>query len=200
MDTKLEQLTQKLYDEGLAKGRAEGERMEKEATEKAKKIVADAQSKAAEIVQKATAQAEELRKNTLSEIALAGRQAVAKIRSEIAGSVVAKTVEKAVGEANADAEFIKQILIEVAKNWSPDSRVDLVALLPEARRAKFDKAFAKSANELLKAGIEVGYSADVCTGFRVAPKAGGYYVDFSDESFNQLLGGYLREKVVKLLF
>ena len=31
-------------------------------------------------------------------------------------------------------------------------------------------------------------------------KNGGYYISFSDESFEALLGGYLREKVAGLIF
>jgi V/A-type H+-transporting ATPase subunit E len=52
----------------------------------------------------------------------------------------------------------------------------------------------------LKEGVEVGYSADVKSGFKVGEKNGGYYISFSDESFEALLGGYLREKVAQLIF
>ena len=58
----------------------------------------------------------------------------------------------------------------------------------------------RSAAALLKEGIEVGYSADVKSGFKVGEKNGGYYISFSDESFEALLGGYLREKVAGLIF
>ena len=54
--------------------------------------------------------------------------------------------------------------------------------------------------ELLKAGVEVGYSKEVKTGFKVGEKSGGYYISFTDESFDALLQEYLREKVANLLY
>ena len=158
MENKLQQLTQKLYDEGLEKGRAEADRLVAEARSKADKIVSDAKAEAGEIVRKAQAKAEDVEKNTLTEIALAGKQAVARIKSEIASLIVAKAAGAGVEEAALDPAFIKEMLLAVAKNWNgaDAGNVELKALLPEGERAKLDAAFGKSAQELLAAGIEVG--------------------------------------------
>ena len=101
-----------------------------------------------------------------------------------------------------DPAFIKEMLLSVAKNWNgaDAGKVELKALLPEADRAKLDEAFGKSAQELLSAGIEVGYSKEVKTGFKVGAKEGGYYISFSDADFDALLGEYLREKASDMLF
>jgi V/A-type H+-transporting ATPase subunit E len=202
MDNKLEQLTQKLFDEGLAKGRSEGDKMIAEATAKAKKITDEAQTEAAEIIKKAQREAEDLKKNTMTELSLAGREAVGKIKDEIATMIVAKSVKGGVAGAGIDPAFIKEILLSVAKNWNGSSseKVTLVALLPENKQKELDAAFEKSAKELLSEGIEVGYSRDVKTGFKVGAKDGGYYISFSDDDFEALLGGYLRERVSKILY
>lgn len=202
MENKLQQLTQKLYDEGLEKGRAEADRLVAEARSKADKIVSDAKAEAEEIVRKAQAKAEDVEKNTLTEIALAGKQAVARIKSEIAELIVAKAAGTGVAEAALDPAFIKEMLLAVAKNWNgaDAGKVELKALLPEGERAKLDAAFGKSAQELLAAGIEVGYSKEVKTGFKVGAKEGGYYLSFSDADMEALLGEYLREKVSRMLF
>lgn len=202
MENKLQQLTQKLYDEGLEKGRAEADRLVAEAKAQAAKIVADADAKAAKIAAAAEAKAEDVAKNTLTEIALAGKQAVARIKSEIAGLIVAKATGKGVGEAAVDPAFIKEMLLAVAKNWNgaDAGKVELQALLPEAERAKLDAAFEKSAQELLAAGVEVGYSKEVKSGFKVGAKDGGYYISFADADIEALLSEYLREKVAEMLF
>ena len=202
MENKLQQLTQKLYDEGLEKGRAEADRLVADAKARAAKIVADAQAQAEEIVRTAQAKAEDVEKNTLTEIALAGKQAVARIKSEIASLIVARATGAGVKEAAVDPAFIKEMLLAVAKNWNgaDAGKVELKALLPEDERAKLDAAFEKSAGELLAAGIEVGYSQEVKTGFRVGAKDGGYYISFSDADIEALLGEYLREKVSAMLF
>lgn len=201
-NNKLEQLTKKLYDEGLSKGRSQGEKIIAEAEARAKEIVSEAEARAKEIVRKAETGAEDLRKNTMTEIALAGRQAASKIKENIAGMIVARSVEGGVKQATLDPAFVKDVLLNVSKNWHGAShdKVTLKALLPESKQKELDAAFSSSVGELLDAGIEVGYSKDVRTGFKVGEKSGGYYIGFSDENFEALLGEYLREKVSKILF
>ena len=177
MENKLKELTDRLYGEGVEKGRVEADR-----------LVAEAK-------------AADTEKNSMTEISLAGRQAVAKIKSELAGAIIAKSSTEAVKAACVDAEFVKKLLLEVAKNWTGAAeQVSLKALLPAALEAEFAKAFEASAKELLAAGVEVGYSKEVKTGFKVGEKDGGYYISFTDESFEALLDEYLREKVSQLLF
>ena len=202
MENKLEQLTRKLYDEGLEKGRAEADRLVSEAKAEAARIVAEAQAKAEAVVKQAQERADDTSKNAMTEIALAGRQAVAKIKNEIAEAVVAKSTAAGVKAANLDGAFVKEMLLAVAKNWNgaSSSKVELTALLPEAARTQLDTAMKAAAAELLKAGVEVGYSNEVRSGFKVAQKDGGYYISFSDDDFNALLGSYLRDKVRDLLF
>lgn len=202
MENKLQQLTRKLYDEGLEKGRAEAERLVSEAETAAGRIESEARARAEEIVRRAEAQAEDIRKNTMTEISLAGKQAVAKIKSEIASLIIAKATAQGVKEAVVDPAFIKEMLVAVAKNWNgaDSGKVELQALLPEDERKKLDEAFGKSAQELLAAGIEVGWSKEVKSGFKVGAKEGGYYISFADADIEALLGEYLRDKVYRLLF
>ena len=195
MENKLQELTKKLYDEGLEKGRAEADRLVAEAKKEAAKIVAEARAQAEDIVKKAQVKAEDVEKNTMTEISLAGKQAAAKIKAEIASMIVARATAAGVKDAALDPAFIKEMLLSVARNWNgaEAGKVELKALLPEA-------GFGKSAQELLAAGIEVGYSKEVKSGFKVGAKDGGYYISFSDADFDALLGEYLREKVSDMLF
>lgn len=157
MDNKLKELTDKLYGEGLEKGRAEAERLVADAEAKAAKIVAEAEEKAAQIVRKAEEKAADVEKNSITEIALAGKQAVAKIKNEIADLVIAKSTDEALKGAALDADFIKSMLLEVAKNWNgAGSKTELKALLPEAAEKEFAARFGASAGELLAAGYRGG--------------------------------------------
>ena len=95
-NTKLQQLTDKLYQEGLEKGRLEADRLVAEAKEKAAAILAEAKAEAEQIVKKAEDKAADTEKNSMTEISLAGRQAVAKIKSELAEAVIMKSTGAAV--------------------------------------------------------------------------------------------------------
>lgn len=201
MENKLKELTDRLYGEGLEKGRVEADRLVTDAKEQAAKILADAQAEATRIVKQAEDKAADTAKNSMTEISLAGKQALATIKNEIAEAIIAKSVGEGVKQATVDAAFVKSMLLEVAKNWNSDgSKADLKALLPAALEAEFSKLFEGSAKEMLAAGVEVGYSNEVRNGFKVGAKDGGYYIAFTDESFAALMQEYLREKVSQLLF
>ena len=94
-----------------------------------------------------------------------------------------------------DPAFIKEMLVAVAKNWngSDSGKVELQALLPEGERKKLDAAFEESAKELLAAGVEVGWSKEVKTGFKVGAKEGGY-ISFADADIEALLASTLRDR------
>ena len=202
MENKLQQLTQKLYEEGLEKGRAEADQCIARAKEQAAKIIADARKEAEEIIRKAEDKAEDTAKNTETEISLAGKQAVARLKAEISEMIIAKTTSEGIKAATLDCSFLKEMLVAVAKNWNGASagKVELKALLPEAKRQELDASFEKAAKELLAEGIEVGYSKEVKTGFRVSEKNGGYYISFADADLEALVSEYLREKVSQMLF
>lgn len=196
---KLQELTEKLYSEGLSKGQQEAERLVSEAEQKAAALVAEAEQKAAAIVKAAEVKAAELKKNNETEVMLATRQVVAALKENIANLVVAKTTEPAVKAAMVDVEFVKEMLLGIARSWNGE-RVELSAILPAEQKAKFEAEAESAAKALLAAGIEVGYSERVKSGFKVAPKDGGYYISFTEEDFNALLAEYMKEKITKMLF
>ena len=200
-NNKLQELTQKLYNEGLERGRAEAERLVAEAKESAAKIIAEAKAEAEAIAKAAEDRAEDIAKNAMADIALAGRQAMTKVKAELAEAVIMKTTGAAVKAATADSAFVKDMLLAMANNWTSSTvDVSLKALLPEEKRAELDAVMQTSAAELAKAGIEVGYTKDIKTGFKLGEKNGGYYIAFTDESFDALFKEYLREKVSNILF
>lgn len=196
---KLQELTEKLYAEGLSKGREDAERMVAEAEQKAAAIVAEAEKTAAATIKAAEQKAEEIKKNNQTEVALATRQAVAALKEQIASLVVAKAVEPAVHAATIEPDFVKEMLLGIARSWNGE-RVELEATLPADLKAKLEADAEGAVKALLAEGVEIGYSDKVKSGFKVAPKEGGYYISFTDEDFAALLGEYLKEKVVKMLF
>ena len=143
MENKLQELTQKLYEEGLSKGKQEAEQMVADARKQAEKIVADARKQADELRKQAEKSAEDLKKNTLTELGLAGRQMVGTLKSQIESLIVFKSTSDAVSAANADPEFIKSLLLEIASHWNgaSSSRVDLKAVLPADKQAALEKCW-----------------------------------------------------------
>ena len=78
MDTKIQELTDKIYREGVEKGNEEAGRIIAEANAQKESIVKAAEEQAAQIVAEAEKKAAELKKNTEAELKLFASQSVEK--------------------------------------------------------------------------------------------------------------------------
>lgn len=202
MDNKLQELTRKLYDEGLSKGRHEAETLIAEAREQAARIIEEAREEAARIEKEAIKNSEETKRNTATEVALAARQSVSALKHQIENLIVANTIAPQISKANDDAGFIRDMLIALASSWKSGSgeTVNLEASLPEDKKEALDAILKKSAARQLAEGLEVTFDSKVKSGFRIGPKDGGYYISFSNEDLNNLISCYLRPQVSQMLF
>lgn len=200
MDKKLEQLTKKLYEEGLSKGRSDADELVANAKKEAQAIIKEANAKAQSILESAQKSADDLKKNTNTEIVLASRQMIAALKQQIEKLVIAKNITPAVGQTVKDTAFIKEVILALVKNWNSSEKTDLNVMLPAETADAFAKEVKKAVGDAL--GSESGIILDkgVKSGFKVGPKDGSYYISFTDADFDALFKEYLRPKVAELLF
>lgn len=76
MENKLQELTDKLYNEGLSKGKAEGEVLLAKAKSDAAEIVAAAEKEAKEIIAKAEKQAADYKTKVAGDLKMAASQSI----------------------------------------------------------------------------------------------------------------------------
>ena len=197
---KLQELTQKLYDEGLAKGKQDGEALLRKAEAEAEGIVKKAQEEAEAILAKARKEAEDFKVKVEGDVKMAAQQSVQATRTDIENLVIANVVDSTVDKALSNEEFIKGIITAVAQKFSADEPADLALVLPEALKAKLEPFVSGELGKLLGKGVEASFSKKVACGFKIGPKNGGYFVSLTDETFKDLIGSYLRPATKKLLF
>ena len=195
MENKIKELTEKIFNEGVEKGKNEATRLIEEAQKKAEAIVNEARENAAAIVAQAQKDAEEINANTRSELKLFGAQAVGALKSETANIVTDTIVKNAVKEALA-GDALKNILVKIAERWSADE--PLVISTSEAEELK--AYFAAKAKELLDKGLKIEQVNGLKTSFSVAPADGSYKVNFGEAEFEAFLKSFLRPQIVELLF
>jgi V/A-type H+-transporting ATPase subunit E len=201
MQNKLQELTDKLYKEGLAKGKQDADNLLSQAREQAAKIVEDAKEQAAKIISNAEKTADDIRTRTEGDIKMASTQALSALRQQIAGMVEARAVGAKVDEVLADKAFVGKLISTVAGAFKADgAATSLDVILPEAMKGQLQDFLADNIDKTLAAGLSFGFSDDFAEGFRIAPKDKGYYIDFSDDTFKGLLGEYLRPATSKILF
>lgn len=197
---KLQELTDKLYNEGLSKGKQEGEAILQDAKAKAEEIVAAARREAEGIISRARKDADDLRTKVEGDIKMASVQALQATRRDIEDLIVSKQTSLEVKKALSEGEFVKEILRAVATRFSAEEGVDLEVVLPESLKAEMEPFVKNELARSLSHGINATFSKKISGGFTVAPKDGGYFISLTDATFEELISEYLRPTTKALLF
>ena len=197
---KLQELTQRLYEEGLAKGKEEGQALLEKAKEEAALIVKKAQEEADAILAKAHKEAEDYKVKVEGDVKMAASQAIQATRADIENLLVTRMADKEVEKALSSEEYIKGIIRTVAEKFSAEEPADLALILPENLKAGLEPFVRNELGKLLGKGVEASFSKKISGGFKIGPKDGGYFVSLTDETFKDLVGGYLRPATKKILF
>lgn len=202
MQNKLQELTEKIYQEGVGKARDEAQRIISEASDKAKKIVLEAEERAKDIIAQTEKSASELKENSKKELQLASRQAISDIKQQITHLVLAKSITPEVEGPLSGESFVASIIEEIVKNWNPKNSdpILLELLLPSNRKIEFEKYFNAKAKGVLNGNITINYSNKLKAGFKIGPKDGGYLISFSNDDFDTFFRAYLRPKLMEMLF
>ena len=200
MQNKLQELTDKLYNEGLSKGKQEGEEILAKAKVQADEIVAKAKAEAAAIISAANKEADDLKTKVQGDLKMAANQSIAATKKDIESLIVAKMTESDVKKALTSADFVKEVILAVAKNFNTEDATDLEVVLPESLKKDLEGFVSKELASTLKGGVEATFSKKISGGFTIGPKDGGYFISFTDETFNALISEYLRPATKKILF
>ena len=200
MQNKLQELTDKLYNEGLSKGKQEGEELLAKAKVQADDIVAKAKAEAAAIVAAADKEAEDLKTKVQGDLKMAAAQSVAATKKDIETLVISKMTEGEVKNALTSAEFVKEVILAVAKAFNTGDPTDLEVVLPETLKKDLETFVTSELTKVLKGGVQASFSKKIAGGFTIGLKDGGYFISFTDETFNALISEYLRPATKKILF
>ena len=202
MENKLQALTDKLYQDGLSKGKEEGERLLQEAKAQASRIVESAQEQAKEIVEKARKEAEDLKNNTLTEIKIISRQMISTLKEEVENHLMQRSLAPALHSAMEQVEFVQLVIVKAMECFKPAEHngLSLELLLPEDYRNRFDKFLEGQLGADLKAGLEVKFDGELKGGFKIVNKTEGYQLSFTEEDFMALFEEYARPRIKQLLF
>lgn len=196
MENKIQELTDKIYREGVEKGNTEAQKLIANAQDEAKKIVEDARKEAEAIVAASRKSADELAENTKSELKLFAGQAVNALKSEIATLVTDKIVNADVKAFAADKEYLNAFIVALASKWSVNEPI----VISTADADGLKKYFASQAKALLDKGVKIEQVNGNKTLFTVSPADGSYKVNFGEEEFMNYFKEFLRPQLVEMLF
>ncbi|MBN2524452.1 MAG: hypothetical protein JXB24_14355 [Bacteroidales bacterium] len=201
MQSKLQELTEKIFQEGVEKGNAEAKQIIDSANSEAKEIIEKAKKEAESILNEANKKAAEIKTNTNSEIKLSGKQSINALKQQIADVVNDKITSASIKEAFSNKDFLKEIIRTLLSNWASSGQsMELSLLLPAKDEKNLVEFFKKEAKKYLDKGVTVDFDSVIHAGFQIGPKDGSYKVSFTDEDFINFFKHYLRPKLVEILF
>lgn len=193
---KIQELTSKLYTEGVEKGKEEAGRIIAEARAQEQQIVDAARTKAKELISSAEKESAELRKNTEAELKLYATQSTEALKTEIINLVTDKLSTTQVKTVVEDKLFMQQLIVELVQNWSKNDTLTVGVENPEELKSYI----ASHAKNLLEKGLKIESVNGIKTGFTLAPEDGSYKVKFGEEEFVNYFREFLRPQIQQLLF
>ena len=200
MSNKLQDLTDRLYNEGLSKGKEEGEILLFKARKEADEIIANARKQAEDIVTEAENRAAQLKEKAESDIKMASEQALMATKKDIENLLVNALCAEETEKVLSEEKFLKEIILAVAQKFSTQQSEDISLVLPASLKSMLEPWVSTELKKALKKEISVDFSKKIKGGFSIGPQNGSWYISMSDESFKALISEYLRPVTKKLLF
>jgi len=196
MESKIQELTNKLLNEGVEKGKIEAEKIVAAAKEESAKIVANAKNEAADIEAAAKKNADTIKENTVSELKMYSAQALSALKTEVTNVLTDATVNEVVKKVVADKDFMNQFILKLAEKWG--AQEDIVISTEDADGLK--AVFAKQAKALLDKSVKIEGVHGQKAMFTIQPADGSYKVNFGEAEFEDYFKSFLRPQLVEMLF
>jgi V/A-type H+-transporting ATPase subunit E len=201
MQDKLQELTNKIYREGLSKGQEEAAQLVDTAKKEAAQIIADAKIDAEQLLAEAKKLAAEAKTNAEGDIQMAARQMMAKMKQSVENLIISKVIAAPSTAAMNDTEFLKAIIKTAIERFDPKvSGIQLSVLLPSDKQQALQGFVTEQAQLQLSAGVDFQFHGNIKAGFKIGPKNGGYHISLTDKDFENLFAAALRPHIRTLLF
>ena len=197
MDVKIQELTDKIYREGVEKGHKEVERILAKANEQKSSILQNAEQEAERIVSTAEKQAVEIKKNAESELKLHAAQFIEDLKTELTDVVTGKIVSSNIKPLAQDAAYMQKMVLEIVKGWAGTEGITIQTSAADTLRDYIEA----NAKDVLNAGnVKLEKVNGRPTSFTIVPADGTYKVTFGEDEFLAFFKEFLRPQIIELLF
>ncbi|MFV0290582.1 MAG: V-type ATP synthase subunit E [Mangrovibacterium sp.] len=200
MQSQLQELTDKIYADGVQKAQVEANEIINKAKADADAIILKAQREAAELLAKSKHEAESLVSNVNSELKMSSQQAISALKQEIEQSITLQVLKPGLKETFSASENLTAIIGSLVEAWAKNQQANLHLVLAEKDKSIVEPMLKSSLADALNKSVTFEFSGKVKSGFKVEPQGAGYAVSFTEEDFMNFFKAYLRNKTTDLLF
>ena len=199
----VQELINRLRDEGVKAGREKSDQVLREAREQASRIVAQAKTEAEEILSKARSEIETERAAAHDSLRVAIRDTELKMEAELKAGFAAH-VKRLVSVELSDREFLRQIVLAIAGMAAGDKACEgqpVEVLLPqdlfetderetrltERGQDRMRHLVLGISGDMLREGVDLKPSEDISGGIRIRLVGEDLEIDLSDQAISDLL-------------
>ena len=96
-------------------------------------------------------------------------------------------------------EFLKELILKVAENWSKNKETSLDLQMADKDKKKLETLLFNELGKKAEGRIEIKVGKAIDKGFRINIKGKELYYDFTDESIAESLKEFLNPAISKML-
>lgn len=197
METQLQDIIDKIHDEGVKSAEERARQIIEHAEKQAQQKLDQARSEADSIVQDAEQEARKQQAAGEAALKQASRDLLLSVRTQL--TQLFETVQReAAGEA-LSAERMAAIVADLVKNWSSGAADDLEILVSEKDRDALEQGLRAALNAKLAEGVDIRPVRGIAAGFRIGTRDGAAFYDFTDESLAEVLSAYLNPRLADIM-
>ncbi len=202
MENRLQELTDKIYQEGISKANKEAEAIISEARKESEKILKEAEERAGEIVEEANRKADELINNGRSELKISFRHAANTFKQELEKRLSSAIISEPVNDALNNSDFVAGLIETLYSNWKPDTTAGapMEVLLPDGKSDDIEKKLKKSLQKELGSSLIIKPVSRIDTGFELVSPEGGFKISVTGGDIESYLREFIRPKLIEILF
>lgn len=201
MSDKLQELTDRLYSEGVDKARKEAEKIIADAESRGESIIKEANTEADRIIEQSRKDAKDLKFRTENELAMAARQAETALKQRIITILADRILSEAVGHTLSDSELLKELILSTVKAWADSGSIpEIAVVMSRNKEGTFSKGLESELAAHLKETPVIEFSDRMKNGFRIESKDGTYALSFTEKDFEEFFRSFLRDKTRTTLF
>ncbi|WP_170759135.1 hypothetical protein [Ruegeria lacuscaerulensis] len=205
----VDELIDKLRNDGVAAGQTDAEKLRADARAEAAKILADAKREADEYQKKARSESDSYRAAGEEALNTAMRDAVLTMKAGLTDRF-REDVERLVTKEMADPDLLKQMILEVVGRAADEARLDgkVQVILPakvatqedikqnadDIQSGKLTKYVLGLTAEMLQEQVELHASDDTQSGICVRAEDQGVVLDLTDKAVASLLMQHLQPR------
>ena len=196
MDSQIQALTEKVYQEGVLKGEQEAAKILADAHAQAEQVERDARARAEQIIAEAQRSASELKSNTERELKLNASKLIEATKASIVDVLAGRIAGDSVQALTANPELLQRVVLEIAKGFDLKHGVEITSNQAEELKAYF----AQNAKALLEEGLTIKQVAGKATQYTIRPQNGSFKVEIGEQEFVELFKSILRPQLAQELF